>query len=82
MKFYVNLFLIIVILAATIISPKACQEQTSMDETLTNKTSTNETIPLIESIQESIIVIPDRSIFTSCPEGQKKDHHGQCRQVI
>lgn len=72
------------ILAATIIPPKACQEQMSMDET--NETSSNETIPLIEGISltsfTTIMNIQDRiSIFTSCPEGQKKDHHGQCRQV-
>lgn len=77
MKFYVNILLIIVILAATVIPLEACQEQTSMDETLTNKT-----VPLIDGIQRSIIVIPDRNTFISCGEGQKKDRYGRCREVI
>ncbi|CAL1686193.1 unnamed protein product [Lasius platythorax] len=87
MKFYVNLFLIIVILAATVIPPKACQEQTSMETSMetSNETSTNETIPSRHSVPAGLCSImrdiPDRNISTSCPKGQKKDHHGQCRQV-
>lgn len=44
MKFHVNILLKIVILATIVIPPETCQEQTSMNETLIDETSSNETL--------------------------------------
>jgi len=49
------------------IVPRCCQE------------NTNET-HLDDILLDSIIVVPNRD--TLCPEGQRKDQHGKCREVV
>lgn len=86
MKFYVNILLTIVVLVTIVIPPDTCQKQTSMDETLTNETSTNETSInekdlLRAGFQFSILNFLDKNV-TPCAEGQKKDSHGKCREIL
>lgn len=63
----------------------------TMDETSTHQTSTHETstheayeiwnVPRLR--QESIIVVSNRNIVSHvCPEGQRKDNHGRCSQIL
>jgi len=54
------------ILATTVIVSISCQE------------NTNETN--FDGILYSIINVPNRD--TPCPEGQQKDQHGKCREVV
>ncbi|EZA59617.1 hypothetical protein X777_16787 [Ooceraea biroi] len=69
MKFLASILLIIVTLAVTVILPVACQKNTNGQEA-----ETIEPPPL-----SAFIVLPDR--VTSCPQGQRKDHHGNCRPI-
>lgn len=61
------------------IPPRICQEETSTNKTPTDKTLTNKRINPETVVLESIIVVPNRY---ACPEDQKKDQHGTCRDVI
>lgn len=87
MKFRVNILLKCVILATIVIlpeGPEACQEQMSMNETLTDETSTNETSSeglVLEVIPYSILYVPDKDV-APCADGQKKDSHGNCRKIL
>lgn len=85
MKFSVNILLKIVILVTIVIPPDTCQKQTSMNETLTDEISTNETSinrrGLLKATQYSIIYVPDKNV-APCAEGQRQDHFGRCRKII
>ncbi|EZA59618.1 hypothetical protein X777_16788 [Ooceraea biroi] len=84
MKF-LNILLIIAILVATLIPSGFGQEETDMtDTTDINETDINTTEPFIPVDLQNIIIVPNRNIvsFILCPEGQKQDHRGRCREIV
>ncbi|CAL1686194.1 unnamed protein product [Lasius platythorax] len=85
MKFLVNILLISVILAVIIIPSRVCQEKTLTNETSNETMDETSTLPFIipRFQQKNIIVVADRNIVSQvCPEGQRKDNHGSCRQIL
>lgn len=74
-------FLLKTVILAAIIIKKTSTSETLTDETTISEITTTDQPVLVQSI----ILIPNRNTvikYILCPEGQRKDNHGKCLQIV